>query len=926
MKVLLTADIHYGNYEDYNITPNARINQFYKLADRYVEIGRENDCKEIWVAGDFLRVPEGSNRVNHGLKKFLKIISEGFDEVKYILGQHDLSTKSTEQSIEDTIISIFDFDNFHYMNKKIVEYGLGKIAFMNWSPDQDVSWIEDKVQVFIGHYTKSDLFGQDIDESKFDIMFHGDIHNDQEIGKFISISNPIQHDMNSISDGSVIILDTDTGDWRRVKVDPDHSRFLRLHYVTEPHLQGFQDDLNYNIYKPNKVVTAKGASADLPQWKDIETLIRNIIKEEDFESIHSEVSAKCVNYSEIDFDFQLIEVRIRGYRSLVEFHATFEPNDLVVLLGKNGSGKSSILNGIRAIWDRSSHIKNERSEFCNWVDITITLSYQNKIYEITKGDDVLFKIDGETQSRNTKPELEAYMRECLPFMNYVDLLFITSNVNNLAVQFTPDRRIELISKFYRLDRIDAYSQTGGKLREEVIQKILPIRDKLMEVKGSLDTIETRLMELDDYKDLDELSLKNEYEELINLRESKIKYDNWLQEIEKAKSSINQQKSTLDLYKSKLEVNVDELKDNLISVERQINDNKAKIEDLLQKDRRLFSLKEKESIIKQKGIDMGNYVETLKEGKCEVCGSRLADGDAHSLIESKTKILEHYRSEYLDILKELEEFSDEEKSLGYFKKNKLIIENANSELSHARDFIKGKIDQYVIAKEAYNIELDRLKNYEDKLESILSQRLEEVILPPDLNDRLSDLISKITKIQMYHAELEKKKEKSIEYDKLDKEIKELNDLSQKYLDYSALMSRTGRVYGEILTKLAEAFSEDDIKYECRTWTWRGKLNRSFNALYKVKGNYRVYERLSDGQKTVCDLDFLSKLFSVRVGILALDEHLKALDEENLPKAADILNNMNVNTILVATHDRNFTPYTKRFLLELDESGKTIYTIN
>jgi len=101
-----------------------------------------------------------------------------------------------------------------------------------------------------------------------------------------------------------------------------------------------------------------------------------------------------------------------------------------------------------------------------------------------------------------------------------------------------------------------------------------------------------------------------------------------------------------------------------------------------------------------------------------------------------------------------------------------------------------------------------------------------------------------------------------------------------------------------------------------------LKSTFDTYFKVRNKWRVYDTLSDGQKQLCDLDFLNRIFSVRIGLLVLDEYFRHLDEKNFPKCIDILTNMNVNTILISTHDPNLTQYTKRILLELSPDGETI----
>ena len=162
--------------------------QFDKLADRLLELKSENDCEEIWILGDFLRVPNSKQRVNNRLRKFIQKLCDNTSKVRFILGNHDTESKSSTQELDDSVLGMTTIiPNFIYEDHHIEHFDGHTFAFMNWYPDQNLEWIADKVDVMLGHYTKSNLFGQDIDESKFDLMIHGDIHNDQVIGKFVSV-------------------------------------------------------------------------------------------------------------------------------------------------------------------------------------------------------------------------------------------------------------------------------------------------------------------------------------------------------------------------------------------------------------------------------------------------------------------------------------------------------------------------------------------------------------------------------------------------------------------------------------------------------------------------------------------------------------------------------------------------------------------
>lgn len=480
MKVLITADVHIDDFPSYNYEKKSRLNQYITLANRIVELGKIHNCSEVWILGDLVNKPTSRGYVLHVAKQFLKILSNNFEYVRIILGNHDSDSKSQSLDFNTSQVTLLDYPNLVYMDKKIMEIDGHLIGWMNWYPTQDLEWLEDKhLDVLLGHYTKSDLFGQDIDDSKFDIMIHGDIHNRQEIGKFISVGNPIPIDFNSLcDDADVLIFDTESLKWSRVLVDPDHTRFLQMHYTENKAEEGFHGPLEYKVYKPRINFTDEESSQEKSvTWNDIDQLIRRLCEEDKILYVHDKVESNCVPYSEIDFNFQLKKFHIHGYRSIVDMIIDFNKGDRIVLLGDNGSGKSSIIRSMKGVFEKNSYLKNEQSDLCEDQLLELSLVYQNKLYEITKGNTCMLVIDGQEEQYSSKLEFEKILKEKLPFIEYLDLLFITSNVLNLG-QFTSNRRIDLISKFYRLDRINAYWKTAidlyyeveGRLNEEKRQR------------------------------------------------------------------------------------------------------------------------------------------------------------------------------------------------------------------------------------------------------------------------------------------------------------------------------------------------------------------------------------------------------------------------------------------------------------------------
>lgn len=928
MKFLITADWHIDSYSDYNYNPNSRLDQFTKLAERIVEIGREQRCEVLVLAGDFINRPVLRPYLQHKVKEVIEILESGFEKIYYILGQHSTDSKSDDLSEHDTVLTLFESDKFMYMNHKVLDFNGYRIGFQNWTHSQDTSWIEDKVDVLIGHYTKSDLFGQSIDDSKFDLMIYGDIHQKGFYdGKFVSIGTPIQKDFNSQKEGTAVILDIDNRSWKHIEIDEDHSRFLRMYYTKNKAEEGFSEDkLSYYVYKPERVEVSKGHQSELLSWNEIDNLVLQIATEGGLGEIYNEVVSKCIPYSEIDFNFQLRYLDVRGYRSIVEFRMEFEGNDRILLLGKNGSGKSSIIKATKSALENSRYISYEKSDLCPTQKVTVGLFYQNKLYEIWKGDSYGLKINGEQQNYRNKTSFESDLIDKLPFLKFIDLFFITSDVHNLSERFTPDRRIELISKFYRLDRIDAYSVTSNNIFQEKLNESSDLKSRIKTESGIRDHILNRVEELrNEVKDLSIDDLRATLKEYNQIRLDYEIFRNWQIENTRLHDRKESILDTLETYKKRLSIDIESVNDRLIIVSNDILNYKNLIENATKRWRLYDEYSTRLNSQMKVGIELKDQLDKINNGRCPVCDAIISNEKSEKLKSEISSKLDSVREECKDLINKLKSYSEEEKRDNYFRE---LIEELRSKLSESEEenlLLKNKVSQYNIAKSDYDNELLRLKKIDEDIVIHESKKPEEVVIPMNLSELEYEVTSKISKYEDYERESRQYEEKCKLIDDLSNEYNRILEISEKYRQFSELTQRNGRVYEEILKKLADAFSEDDIHYKVDSGVYRGVRYVKFNSFYRVKDKLRIYESLSDGQKSVCDLDFLSKLFSVQMGLLVLDEHLRHLDENNLPKAAEILSNMNVNTIIISTHDSNFSLYTKRVLLELDSNGATKSTI-
>jgi len=926
MKVLITADIHINDYSNYNYEYRSRFNQFLLLAHRLVEIGKEENCQELWILGDLIDIPVSKGYILHRANDFIKIVCKGFKTVRYILGNHDVSSKSQTLEAEDAQITIFDQPNLVYMDRQVVS-DVHTFAWMNWRPEQDLDWLPiPKVDVLLGHYTKMDGYGQEIDESRFDLMIHGDIHNSQVIGKFVSVCNPIQKDMNSEQEGKVIVLDTISLDWKRVLTDPDHTRFLQISYTEDRAQEGFHGPLQYCIYKPKIIVQTDTGEATVLDWSSVDELINSTCKHEGLEEIHSEIVAKCEGLQEIDFNFQLVSVHIHGYRSITDLDLKFNLGDRIALLGPNGSGKSSIIGALREVFGKNSDIKYRQSDFTEEDDlyVTVKLTYQNKLYEVTKGCSWGLVIDGQEQPYQGVRAFEEDLHHKLPFIDYLDLMFLDSNISSLSDKFSQNKRIDLIAKFYRLDRINSYYVTAQWLYNETNRKLIQVQADRNVQCGILDHIKQRLTELESYKDKTEKEFQDELDKYSSLR---TQYQNWKLWYERWSSKTRAVASKEDEVKqaeTKLTFDVEQGKKDKADLEVKLNQTNESYKLTYQKSLEFEAdLKQLEQV-ESDGIALAEKRSKLTTGKCPECGQPV-DSKKHQ------ELYQQYETQYATLSARWEELDKKvslhpkgRESKQYYVTLLTQVEKAYKDLKDNIEILSNKINGYNESKARYDTlksDLDRLKS---ELKDIESDRPEtgEVKLPLELGNLEMTATSNLNKVKEFVRQKSDFDKIQTEIEKFDDQVNSLSIELSRYNKYLELTANTGIIYEEILRKLAVRFSTPDVKYEVESGVYRGSRFINFNAYYRVIGDvYRIYDDCSAGQKTVCDLDFLDKLFSTNIGILILDEYLKHLDGDNFAKVCELLQRINANVLILSTHEDNLTVYNRRIMLSLNEKGET-----
>jgi DNA repair exonuclease SbcCD ATPase subunit len=157
-----------------------------------------------------------------------------------------------------------------------------------------------------------------------------------------------------------------------------------------------------------------------------------------------------------------------------------------------------------------------------------------------------------------------------------------------------------------------------------------------------------------------------------------------------------------------------------------------------------------------------------------------------------------------------------------------------------------------------------------------------------------------------------------YNELDKEVKilrkelklledSISDSEKLFSDletYCQLTSRSGEVLKKTLDELTKTFSNSSFRFTTNKSQASGKLVTDMSVEYLVGKQWVSYPALSSGQKTLCDLYFISKVIT-GVGVIALDETLRFLDDENLKIAAELISDIKKQNFLLSTHSPNLS---------------------
>lgn len=909
MKILVISDVHINDYPNYEFYRYQRLNWYIDYANRIVEIAKSRNINTLFIAGDFYDKPVNDPTILNVARKVIDTFDSYFDKVYYILGQHDLKTKN--YWIKDlrpfSVMNATAPSKWIYGDHKVFQIGGRSVAMMNFNPEPELDWIPEKVDLFIGHVTiNTNGFGSDIDYSKFILGIAGDIHYPCFCNNLYSIGSQVQRYLGDAENGTCVVVDMKDLSWNRVEIDPNNELFTRYRKTDKYEDEGPSDELvrencpkYYYIYRTNEAIS-EGDTLNIvdDKVKTIDEIITKNIEVNGLKEVHQDVLNHFVDVNHIDLNFKLNKITIINVRSIDEMVINFtDYKGLLEISALNGGGKSTIIWSINYALRGGLDIRDEVREGTNSASVYLELTYQGKQYGIYRGTDgVSLDIDGEYQNLGSKRDTEAGIYELLPFINYLDSFFFMDDSVSIMGSYAAERRIELLSTYYRLDVISTYASLGKGLLDELYKEG---NQKWTELEQEKKIIEDLSLKFNEAKEKSKgigtkEFIEDKISELNQEYKDSVVYFDKLDSIDSIKRSLSVVKKNEKDYEFKI-FNLKNEIDSLVIPDiapEQVDEDK--LEEVKNKGISIYKELEKLDIKLENNKEILNKFSSLT---CPECGSNIdiVDLQPRSKEEIKSNIYEleleikSKNEDYESLSEEYSELQKSQKSWKKYQDNLAKKSNLESKLESLKE------------------SLEETKNKINDLESQLDEFDSKTYREPDLImkeiNKQNYNLKLLEELSIIENQLSSTKENS-RINSLIIEIEELEKKSAKYEKYVELLGDNGSLYELVLNSILTRFNSDKFKYEVVKSVYRGREYNDMIGYYKAPNmkRFRNYWRLSRGQRTLVDLDFIRNLVRGS-GIIVFDEILKYLDSYNFTEGLSIIHSMNSPLKIITSQNEN-----------------------
>jgi wobble nucleotide-excising tRNase len=636
---------------------------------------------------------------------------------------------------------------------------------------------------------------------------------------------------------------------------------------------------------------------------------------------------------------------IKNYKSFTNFEwqkfLNNDPfhNEMNILYGENGSGKSSICNILKNLSDNKDFGKNKPDEVC------ITLDEGDKKFSVNNWDS---KVQKES-------------------MLFFDREFVTKNVH----------------EYERKTTKDGQEQQSGKLIIEFDSDAINLRDTRDKSKKAKEVQDEKVEKFKNTnKDILNRSLSDEDKDLFN--KYKARSDN----------DTSTERASLDKERKEIEKALDQ--DNLLQkksseIQKDVNLLSINLENLkfstLEKYKDLFNfdLKEKTKIEAESELvkiikehkhffDEGMALRESHPNKCPFCQSDKQEDSIKNVIDlynqiydsvykNSVSIFEQNKKNLIDEistiktainnydptsifieLKRLEQnykipdiYSSEEEKIFRVTKINFIDNLLNKILSLSKPNKEDITEDYNLAKNEFVLIEKIFSDISNLIQNknIIIQRFKTDNTDDKLQKRITLNSQRLNGINIEILFIDSKKTKQIN-EKIDKEKqlqelqKELSALDVTYKAHLKMYEEycSGNAFTNILKKIEEYFKKFKFNFKLELRKESTGNKNEFPFAFKVldiDGNERDFkDGLSEGEVQVLSLCFFFAFLDIQDNktekILIFDDPITSLDNSNLASLVDLIaeEKSNFSQTFVFTHHRAFYKFLrKRFYKHCQE---------
>lgn len=938
-KVLIVSDIHIHAYPNRNPSNDYRLYQGSRLVpENIVKVAKSRGCDYIILAGDVAEKCIMRPYVEAEIKYFLDYLMSYFKEGWIIWGNHDLDNKSADQSITDSSLYLMLPSNLHYAHQTQTIIGNTTIAFNNWQPEFDLTWMKNKVDLLITHarinYTGNANFqSQELEESKFDLAICGDIHSAGQVGKYVSIGVPQRCKMGDSEDSTGVIFDCNNKTWEWVDLDPD-KKLMKFAYTTDLNKEGWKEEENtWYVYKPDTILPTDMNVAISP-WQQIESMVNETIEKTGMSGVHGEVLKNITNLeaNEVDFNFQLVSFHCENWRSIENLTINFDNYDKILIKGANGSGKTSLLSAIKYAFVDVKDTVGLTSlkpfiQFGAKKCLTeVEFLYQGNKYKISRGSDSKdcgLIINEVPQKYSDKNSFEKDVRERFPFIKYIDAFFFDSEHHQFIGGTSQERITEIVSKFLKLDRLDTFNQTSRSMLDYFKTESSGLLVKQNEIQKVINFIDEKIGSIT-LPNSSKEEIQNLIKEGSDILESNRKWVEYKGKLESFNSQINfyiTQKNSVEAKIGQFR-NKDLINNEITNLQHTNTEFQKKMSSLSSANLELQHKSKEIADLRAEGNKYWLEAQSIKVGaKCPTCGQVISTSEA--LINHKN-----------DLLKKVEELKPRIAELENQKKE-LEIKAYNSQqeyntynqcISQNNSKIAALMSELKEQSDIFN-QLNTIENSINSCKSNISnlQAVPEVILPDNFMESMSALQQQLSIWTMWEKNLNDKVQKQNELNEVNVQLNKYLDIIKQLENYTKLTGPTGIIYENIMNNLKDKFSDNLVRYVVIRKGTGNREHLSLRPEFFNNGNWIPYDACSSGQKTVLDVHFMSKIIS-GLGLLVFDEFLKALDPQNHDICIDMIKDMNIYCTIISSHMESIAVFNNKVCEVSINNGISKFDIN